>query len=181
MREIDQILSNDGPLELLSVSLSWMRPIVIRNELVVANRQSSSEAIFQFELYASIRAILLKHDATRKVFAETRGFGEKKLDIMIRNGTSYGFELKLNKLRRRELEDAAEQADGYRRFLRIDKMMLVNFVPQGHLMDDVYHIEAFQDIQVIHVRYPVACDEYELKFLGENGERLSWKVRSKAL
>jgi hypothetical protein len=180
VREIDQMLSEDSPLELLSVSLRWMRPDIIGHALV-ANRDSPSEAFFQFELYASTRGILHKHQQTRKVLAEARERGEKRrLDITISNGTSYGFELKSNKLTREEIEAAVEQADGYRRLLGIDTMFVVNFVPRIHVMDDVYHVDNYPDIKVIQICFPDTCDEYELKFLGENGEIENRVVQSVA-
>ena len=114
VREIDQMLSEVSPLELLTESLRWMRSDISGHALA-GNRESHSEAVFQFELYASTRGILQKHQRTRKVLAEARERGEKRiLDITICNGTSYGFELKSNKLTKVEIEAAVEQADGYR-------------------------------------------------------------------
>jgi hypothetical protein len=178
IREIDQVISENDPFELLSVSLRWMRPSVIGHTLV-ANQQSPSEAVFQFELYASMRGLLQKHKCPRKVLAEAREVGDRRrLDITISNGKTYGFELKANKLTAAEIEAAVEQADGYRRILNIDTMFVVNFVPRGHALRDVYLIDGYAEIKVIHVCFPDSFHEYELHFLDDAGKETSRKIES---
>ena len=169
VREIDEVASKDSPLAWLGAALRWMRPNVIEKALV-ENRQTPIEAIFQYELYASIRGIFRNDDGTQ-VLAEARGHGEKKaLNITISNGTSYGFEIKSNHLTKEDIKAVVEQADAYKCLVGIDKMFVANFVPRIKVIDEVYHFDTFPDIRVIHIRFSDTYNEYELKYLGEDGE-----------
>lgn len=183
VRDMERALLDDTPLELLSASIRCMRPNIIGDALV-ANQKSHREAIFQFELYSAMRGIMQRNDCTQQILAETRGHGEnQRFDILISGGggsISCGFELKSNKRTIAEIETAVKQADSHKQLLGIDKMFVVNFVPRIQVMDDVYHIDYFPDIKVVHVCYAETYDEYELKFLGEKGETQSRKVRSVA-
>jgi Crinkler effector protein N-terminal domain/ATPase family associated with various cellular activities (AAA) len=168
IREISHILTNENPLELLAVSLRFMKPEAIRH-IHASNRQSPSEAIFQFELYASIRGILKsKIFANRHVLAEARRVEDRRqLDIIVFfYGVKHGYELKVNQLTRKAITDAAAQADGYRKLLQIDEMLLVNFVHNGHQIDPVYQIDAYPKVQIVHVRLSDSFDEYTMHFEG---------------
>ncbi|KAF1335414.1 hypothetical protein FI667_g1059, partial [Globisporangium splendens] len=178
VRVINQVAFGEDPFELLCLSLQFMKPSIVGNHRVT-NRESPSEAVFQFELYASIRSILHTSKCSRSVLAKARDPGDKRrLDIIISNGVTYGYELKSNKLTKAEIESAVKQAEDYRHLLAIDKMFMVNFVPRSRALDDVYQIEGYPDIKIIHVCFPASCDEYELKYLGEDGEIDSRTVTS---
>jgi hypothetical protein len=126
-----------------------------------------------------MRSVLKKYRINFKVLAEARLLGDKRrLDIIISNGMKYGFELESNILYARQIEAAVREADAHRHHLRIDKMFLVNFVPQGHLFDEVYELQDFSDIKIIYVVFRDTCHEYTLKFLGGNGEVESHTVPS---
>lgn len=167
LRLTDQI-NRIASVEVIFLSLS---------KLTIASACSFWDSIGR-QIGVEARAILQVHRSTRKVHAEVRACGEKRFDLAIINGSSCGFELKSNKLSRGEIEAAVEQADGYKRRLRIGKMFLVNFVSRNHQVDDIYHIDTFPDIQVIHIHYSDTYCEYVLNFLGDNGEKQTRKVVS---
>ncbi|KAH9071744.1 hypothetical protein Ae201684P_015519 [Aphanomyces euteiches] len=162
IRDIKQVVSSENPLELFAASLQFLKPGTITHYLVT-NRQCPSEAVFQFELYSSIRGILASNNASRHILAEAGERDDRRrLDIIICNGVKYGFELKSNQLTATNITAAVSQANGYRTLLAIDKMFMVNFVPQSHSMDEIYQVDEFPHVQIIHVRFPESCTEYEI-------------------
>jgi hypothetical protein len=57
-------------------------------------------------------------------------------------------------------------------------MFVVNFVPRGHALRDVYLIDGYAEIKVIHVCFPDSFHEYELHFLDDAGKETSRKIES---
>lgn len=64
-----------------------------------------------------------------------------------------------------------KQADGYRTLLSIDTMFMVNFVPQGHVVDNVFEVIGYSAVKVIHIQFPDSCDRYDLQFLENMGRK----------
>lgn len=181
IREIRVVATADDPLELFVVSLRFVNPESIRHVLV-KNKLSPSESVFQFELFASIRGIFMTNNISDKnVLAEARDphdTGNQRLDIIVTNGVKYGYELKADKLTQTEITAAVEQADGYRELLNITSMFMVNFVPRGHsLRPPVYSVEGYPDVKIVHVFFPDTCDEFTLEYEGANGVMESRTVR----
>ncbi|KAF0711065.1 Aste57867_5402 [Aphanomyces stellatus] len=169
IRDIKQVENADSPLDLLAASLQFMKPEVISHSLMT-NRQCPSESVFQFELYSSIRAIFASNKTTKHVLAEARQLNDRRrLDIIISNGVKYGFELKSNCLTSTEIIAATSQANGYQEALAIDKMFMVNFVPQTHTMDEIYEVVEYPNVQIIHVRFPDSCTEYVMRLQTSGG------------
>ncbi|CAK4946147.1 unnamed protein product [Aphanomyces euteiches] len=166
IRDIKQALCSDNPFELFAAALQFLKPKTITHYLVT-NRQCPSEAVFQFELYSSIRGILASNNASRHILAEAGECDDRRrLDIIICNGVKYGFELKSNQLTATNITAAVKQADGYRTLLAIDKMFMINFVPQSHSMDEICQVDKFPYVEIIHVRFPESCTIYEMRFQG---------------
>ncbi|GMF12343.1 unnamed protein product [Phytophthora lilii] len=165
LREFRVVASANDPLELLAVSLRFISPKSVRHSNV-KKKLSLSESVFHFELYASIRGILKANNSTKTVLAEASDSydtGKRRLDIIDRNGEKYGYELKLIQLSKNEIIRAVQQADGYRRLLKFDAMFVINFVPQGHSIQQlVYNVQAYPRVKVIYVFFPDTCDEYTL-------------------
>jgi ATPase family associated with various cellular activities (AAA) len=173
-----QKMSQDDPFDLLALSISWMQPDIIRH-LVATNQKSSDVSALHFELYAAMRGVLKKYITRWKVLAEVQVLGNKeRLDIIISNGTRYGLELKSNILHSKEIEAAVKEAEAYRKHLGTAKMFLVNVVPQGYHMDEVYELQDFSDIKIIHVVFQNTFHACILKFLGENGKVETHTVHS---
>ncbi|KAL3661848.1 hypothetical protein V7S43_013142 [Phytophthora oleae] len=153
IREIDIDTSADDPLELLVVSLQFMKPALIRE---VKSGSSPSKVAFQFELYASIRGIFKTTNTSHSVLAEARDFYDsdnRRLDLIVSNRTKYGYELKSNVLRESAIKSAAQQAGGYRQLLNIDTMFLVKFLPQSHTVQRVYDV-GYPDVKILYVFFP---------------------------
>lgn len=71
VRVIDQVGTRDGLFELFAQALRFLKPDVIKH-ILVANQESPSESVFQYELYASIRGMFQKHRISCNVLAEAR-------------------------------------------------------------------------------------------------------------
>ncbi|KAF4033567.1 hypothetical protein GN244_ATG14493 [Phytophthora infestans] len=171
-REIHQAANTDDPVLLLSLALGQVYPKTISNHLV-RNRQAPSESAFHHELYSTIRDILKKGALTRGIYAEVKTPGSRRrADILIANGVRVAYELKSNQLRESEIEAAAKQADEYRQQFNVDRMVVVNFVPMGHTLDEVYRFTRFPRVQIVHARFADSCDQFSLQYmyLGETNE-----------
>ncbi|GMF10516.1 unnamed protein product [Phytophthora lilii] len=176
-REIHQAANTDDPVLLLSVALGQVYPKTISNHLV-RNRQAPRESAFHHELYSTIRDILKKGALTRGIYAEVKTPGSRRrADILIANGVRVAYELKSNQLRESEIEAAAKQADEYRQQFSVDRMLVVNFVPIGHTLDEVYRFMRFPRVQIVHARFADSCDQFSLQFLGETNEVTSYSVK----
>lgn len=57
-------------------------------------------------------------------------------------------------------------------------MFMVNFVPQGHVVDDMFEVNGYSAVKVLHFRFPDSCDRYDLQFLGVDGKKASRSVFS---
>jgi hypothetical protein len=165
LREISEAVYTDDPLQLLMLSLRFINPETIKHNFV-QNKESPSEAVFQFELYSSIRGIFKKYSVSPiYLLAEARGLtDQKKLDILITNGKKHGYELKSNQRRESEIKAAVEQANGYREKLKLDSIFLVNFVPRNGTCAEIYKVRSFPRVNIIYVRFPDTCDEFEVRY-----------------
>ncbi|KAL7688442.1 putative P-loop containing nucleoside triphosphate hydrolase [Plasmopara halstedii] len=156
-REIHQAANTDDPVLLLSVALGQVYPKTISNHLV-RNRQAPT--------------------LTRGIYAEVKTPGSRRrADILIANGVRVAYELKSNQLRESEIEAAAKQADGYRQQFNVDRMVVVNFVPMGHTLDEVYRFTRFLRVQIVHAQFADSCDQFSLQYLGETNEVLKCSVK----
>ncbi|KAK1941398.1 hypothetical protein P3T76_007264 [Phytophthora citrophthora] len=153
-REFGEATHTCDPVLLLSIALRRVNPQAISNHLVV--NQRSSELVFHHELYPTIRAILKKRSRSRGIYADvTTPTYPARDDIVITSEIRIAFQLKFNQVRASDIEVAVQQADEYRRQFKIDRMLLINFVPIGHKADEVYGLAEFPMVEVIHVRFAV--------------------------
>lgn len=74
----------------------------------------------------------------------------------------YGIELRANLLTAADVAAAVGQADDYREFLRMDKLFLINFLPQSHEMELVYQVAEYPAVRIIHARCPESGKKYEV-------------------
>ncbi|KAI8998009.1 hypothetical protein BC832DRAFT_249178 [Gaertneriomyces semiglobifer] len=145
------------PYGILTLAIRLIDASVISSAFT-ANRESPSESVFQVELYTALRKLGKGGDVKFKTFAEVKksdSGSEQRLDLMLRSDDINfgGFELKVNKLKRKEIIDAAKnQAENYRVYHDIRAMFLVNFVPEGHRMDKGLPAK-IGDVNIIYVTH----------------------------
>ncbi|EGZ10595.1 hypothetical protein PHYSODRAFT_304421 [Phytophthora sojae] len=160
IRHIDEVLAADDPLELLATSLQYMETDVIG----ALKGQTPSESALQCELYESIRGIFTSNSvSTRNIIAEDREIDkQRRFDIIVNHEVKYGIELRANLLTAADVAAAVGQADDYREFLRMDKLFLINFLPQSHEMELVYQVAEYPAVRIIHARCPESGKKYEV-------------------
>jgi hypothetical protein len=127
---------------------------------------SPSEAGFHFELFATIRDIVRQTPLGLDAEVKTPG-SPTRADILVINRTRLAYELKFNHLRESEITAAARQAELYRQQFLVDRMVVVNFVPRGHLFDPLYQVEHLEDIKIIHAQFADSYDEFDVSYLEE--------------
>ncbi|KAG7382900.1 hypothetical protein PHYPSEUDO_004245 [Phytophthora pseudosyringae] len=166
-REIHKAVAAEDPVQLLSVALAYVNPNTIAH-LLVKNRNSPSEAVFYFELYAVLRDILDKA-GTKKIYPEVKTADTKtRADILITNGDRLAYELKVNQLlEKSEINVAAAQADGDKNQFGVQRMLVVNFVPAGHTFDNVYRVETCPTVEIVHVEFSASYDDFRVFCLRE--------------
>ncbi|KAI9014726.1 hypothetical protein BC832DRAFT_165835 [Gaertneriomyces semiglobifer] len=145
---------------LLELALKLMNPALVTTPW----SKIPSGAAIQAELYAAFKSIgdgVPSSPVTYATYLDVkRGrSSEQRLSLMLRSelnatfGHFAGFELKVNLLRAIEVEEAVRtQAAKYKDYHNIGDMFLVNFIPYGHLMEDVMPGK-YLDVQCVYVRF----------------------------
>ncbi|KAE8998405.1 hypothetical protein PR001_g18275 [Phytophthora rubi] len=166
-REIHQTVTAEDPVQLLAVALTYVNPNTIAH-FFVQNRCSQSEAVFHFELYAVIRDMLRKANQ-KKIYRKAKiTNANTRADILVVNGSRLAYELKVNQLlEQSEINVAASQAYEYKQQFRVQRMLIVNFVPAGHVFDKVYRVEACPGVEIVHVQFRESCDDFTISYLPE--------------
>jgi len=115
------------------------------------NCHSPSECSFQAELYCGFRSILphgsMIECTQYRVHFEVRSSG--CLNILLANGKRFSYECKVNKLQTTEIIDGKKQANKYRKAVKAEEMCLVNFIPEGHQMDEEMFPSEYPKVHVI--------------------------------
>uniref|UniRef100_K3WEK4 Uncharacterized protein n=1 Tax=Globisporangium ultimum (strain ATCC 200006 / CBS 805.95 / DAOM BR144) TaxID=431595 RepID=K3WEK4_GLOUD len=138
-------------------------------------------SVFQHELYVSIRGVV-GINSKHEIFVETgKPDDNRRLGIADARGARdllYGYEFKLKQLTKADIVAAVKQADEFRQRLAVSATLLVNFVPRSYALDEVYRVDGYPDISIVHVRFPASCDEYELRFVGQDSDIANRTIRS---
>ena len=122
-----------------------------------ANRQGPSEVCLQAELFTAFKSLgkpNKRYDTYLEVKREPGT--EQRLDLLLSSeaeGNFAGFELKVSKLRRKEMLEAIEkQGEKYRQYHSIRDMFIVNFVGADASMDDDMPA-AVGEVKCVYVGY----------------------------
>ncbi|KAJ3046517.1 hypothetical protein HK097_000793 [Rhizophlyctis rosea] len=143
------------------------------------NRETPSEAIIQAELYAAFKSIADNQSdspITYATYLEVKhGHGdEQRLDLVLQSESMVnfaGFEVKVNLLRPNDVKKAVEsQASKYKNFHAITDMFLLDFVLDGHHVDEEMPGRV-QDVQCIYVRFDAKFQNLRIFALGLFDER----------
>src|SRR5439155_13302631 len=95
-----------------------------------------------------------------RVHFEVRSSG--CLNILLANGKRFSYECKVNKLQTTEIIDGKKQANKYRKAVKAEEMCLVNFIPEGHQMDEEMFPSEYPKVHVVHIIHDRQCTKFQL-------------------
>jgi AAA domain len=153
------------PIWLLRRALAYVRPTRIADKLS-RNADGPSEDVFHIELYCALRDLLpLDWDCSYGAHEETR----KRLDLLIskHGGKWAGYELKVNKGSRADLDEPITQSRGYVKEHGID-IYLVNFISKHKKLEMQptrmsQALKGAQSVVLIHVLYNDSYDVFTVQ------------------
>ncbi|CAG8674992.1 786_t:CDS:1, partial [Paraglomus brasilianum] len=133
--------------------------------------QSPSEYTFQAELYACMRSLIPHETVEEKqhynIYFEAKK--AKQLDLMVSDHYKFGYETKVNKLYSGHILEAVQQAEVYCVNMEINDMWMINFVPNGHKMDESlkvkYPLQSYPNVNVAHIFHNSLCNEFTINYL----------------
>lgn len=163
------------PIHLLCIALRYTRPAQIMTPKVHI-KHGPSENIFHLELYTALRDLVPLNWLCSPEVHETSG-SNKRLDLLIaerppqsdpRQKESYvnwaGYELKVNKVSRKDFDEPLDQCRGYTKQHRVG-VYLVNFVNK-HQIPELTGAVSKSSVTIVNVFYndnyshfTVKCDE----------------------
>ncbi|KAJ3037311.1 hypothetical protein HDV00_001806 [Rhizophlyctis rosea] len=171
----DQSINSFG---LLCLGIRFLDPKVISSRYS-ANRQGPSEVCLQAELFAAFKSMGKPENRFDTFLEVKREPGtEQRLDLLLssrKEGNFAGYELKVNKLRKKEMVEAVEkQAEKFRRYHDIRDMFVVNFVISSASMDDDMP-DRIQEVNCVYVRYDTGFTNVQVRASAIGGRWANWR------
>ena len=118
--------------------------------------------------------------ATRVLAPQCR----QRADILVVHGRRrLAYDLKVNCRTEAAIVAAAAAADTYRVQFGIDRMLLVNFVPQDEMamVAPIDRVDRFPELEIVHVGLSPSRDRYDLCFFQTNEEGQLQSVQHRAV